>query len=147
MSDFFNQGKRRLFLLEGFEEIFKICFNLRFNMNFYAKADIFDPAFIVKLIGQPVDKRPDSYPLDHSKNDYLNSVSFLILCFIIIHPFSLSLRGAKRRGNLIILIFMFLEFLAFHTIYASTVVLAVESVTFTQFDAFSEAFFLFEIGL
>ena len=103
MSDFFNQGKRRLFLLEGFEEIFKICFNLRFNMNFYAKTDIFDPAFIVKLIGQPVDKRPESYPLDHSKNDYLTSVSFLILCFIIIHPFSLSLRGAKRRGNLIII--------------------------------------------
>ena len=90
MSDFFNQGKRRFFLLEGFEEIFKICFNIRFNMNFYAKADIFDPAFIVKLIGQPVDKRPESYTLDHSKNDYLTGVSFLILCFIIIHPFSLS---------------------------------------------------------
>jgi hypothetical protein len=63
MTDFFNLRKRRFFLLETFKEIFKICFFLRFNMYFYTKTNVFYPAFIMKLMSQPVDKRPESNSL------------------------------------------------------------------------------------
>ncbi len=83
MNDFFNLRKRGLFLLEGFKEIFKICFFLRFNMYFYTKANVFDPAFIVKLMGQPVDKRPEANSLDYPKNHHLSSISLWSFCHIL----------------------------------------------------------------
>jgi len=55
------------------------------------------------------------------------------------------LRRYAPRNDIVKIYIAFV--LVVHTIYTSTVVLAVESMPFAQFDTFSEAIFLFEVGL
>ena len=58
--------------MECRKKILKVRGARALEMDFHAETDIFYPALIIELMGQPVNERPESHPLNDTEDDRPN---------------------------------------------------------------------------